>query len=235
MTRTPDDVDEAQLSASLGYRFTHRALALEALTHRSWCAENDGGTSNERLELLGDSVLGLVVTDHIFRTYVELSEGDLARIRASLVNTTTLADLAEEIGLGRFLLLGRGEHLSGGREKPSILADALEAVIGAIYIESGQEAAGEFVLRLLGSRVPDAADGPGDFDAKTRLQELVAGRGDGTTVAYVLEESGPDHAKAFRAEVLIDGDVLGSGEGKSKKRAEQVAAREACARLTTSS
>lgn len=212
----------------LGYEFSDPELLETALRHRSWCAENEGGPSNERLELLGDAVLGLAVTAHIYEQHPELSEGDLARMRASLVNTTVLAEVATEIELGAELSLGRGENLSGGREKHSILADGLEAVFGAVFVEAGNDVASHLILRLLGDRVGEAAQGPGGFDAKTQLQELVARRGNGASVSYRLTESGPDHAKSFEAEVVVGDQVMGRGHGRSKKRAEQMAARQAC-------
>lgn len=206
-------------------------LLREALAHRSWCAENPEQPSNERLEFLGDAVLGLVVTDHIFGSYPDMAEGDLAKIRAALVNATTLSEVAEEIGLGEALMLGKGELASGGREKPSILADALEAVIGAIYLDAGHGAATRTTLDLLGPRVEMAASGPEGHDAKTRLQELVA-RSGGDRPDYSVTDHGPDHAKTFSAEVSVDGRVMGEGTGRSKKQAEQEAARVAFDQLS---
>jgi ribonuclease-3 len=194
------------------------------MAHRSWCAETPGVKSNERLEFLGDAVLGLVVTDHIFRTYPELPEGELAKVRAAVVNAGALAELAAELDLGRALHLGKGEDASGGREKPSILADAMEAVIGAVYIDGGYDAARSLIMGLLGDRIEEAAAGPGGQDFKTRLQELAAQRFD-QLPQYAVADEGPDHAKRFVATVRIAGDVRGSGEGRSKKQAEQAAAR----------
>jgi ribonuclease-3 len=194
--------------------------------HRSWCAENPGHPSNERLEFLGDAVLGLVVTDHIYRTYPDLPEGELAKVRASVVSAAALSEVATELGLGEALLLGKGEDGSGGREKPSILADALEAVIGALYLEGGWSAAGQLVLDLMGDRIAEASVGPGGQDYKTRLQEVVA-RHFTELPRYVLTNEGPDHAKRFFAEVRIGGTVRGWGQGRSKKQAEASAARDA--------
>jgi ribonuclease-3 len=194
------------------------------MAHRSWCAETPGVKSNERLEFLGDAVLGLVVTDHIFRTYPELPEGELAKVRAAVVNAGALAELAAELDLGRALHLGKGEDASGGREKPSILADAMEAVIGAVYIDGGYDAARSLIMGLLGDRIEEAAAGPGGQDFKTLLQELAAQRFD-QLPQYAVDDEGPDHAKRFFATVRIAGDVRGSGEGRSKKQAEQAAAR----------
>jgi ribonuclease-3 len=196
------------------------------MAHRSWCAETPGEGSNERLEFLGDAVLGLVVTDHLFRTYPDLPEGELAKVRASVVNAEALAEVASELGLGTALLLGKGEDASGGREKPSILADAMEAVIGAVYLDGGWEAAAELIMRLLGERVEEGAAGPGGQDYKTRLQELAARQFD-QLPRYEVSDEGPDHAKHFFATVHVGGVQRGSGEGRSKKQAEQQAARQA--------
>jgi len=196
------------------------------MAHRSWCAETAGETSNERLEFLGDAVLGLVVTDHLFLTYPELPEGELAKVRASVVNSEALAEVAAELSLGDALLLGKGEDSSGGREKPSILADAMEAVIGAVYLDGGWEPAAELVMGLLGDRIEEAAAGPGGQDYKTRLQELAARKFE-QLPRYEVTDEGPDHAKRFFAIVLLGGVQRGRGEGRSKKQAEQGAAREA--------
>jgi ribonuclease-3 len=202
------------------------ALLALAVAHRSWSSETPGAHSNERLEFLGDAVLGLVVTDHIYRTYPDLAEGQLAQLRAGVVNAAVLAQVAEHLSLGDVLLLGKGEDSSGGREKLSILADAMEAVIGAVFLDGGWEAAKEVVLQLFGERIKEAAAGPGGEDYKTRLQEVVAGRFD-QLPRYVVTSTGPDHAKAFAATVYVDGDVRGAGDGRSKKQAEQAAAKAA--------
>jgi ribonuclease III len=214
----------------LGRPFGDRELLARAMAHRSWCAEVPGNLSNERLEFLGDAVLGLVVTDYLYRTYPDLPEGQLAQVRASVVNAEALAEVAEEIDLGSELLLGKGEDASGGREKPSILSDAMEAVIGAVYIDGGWEAAEELVMRLLGERIIEGAAGPGGHDYKTRLQEHCARVYD-ELPRYHHDSEGPDHAKRFVATVSIKGEVVGRGEGRSKKQAEQAAAREAWAHL----
>jgi ribonuclease-3 len=205
-------------------RFADETLLARALAHRSWCAEHAGTPSNERLEFLGDAVLGLVVTDHIFRTYPALPEGELAKVRATVVSAAALAEVAAELELGEAVLLGKGEAQSGGREKPSILADALEAVIGATYLDGGWAAAAELVLGLLGSRIAEAAVGPGGQDYKTRLQELSARRFEALP-SYDIQDEGPDHAKRFVASVVVGGRRRGRGEGRSKKQAEQAAAR----------
>jgi ribonuclease-3 len=198
--------------------------------HRSWCAEHAGWASNERLEFLGDSVLGIVVTDHLFRTYPELPEGALAKVRASVVSAAALSEVAVELRLGEALLLGKGEDSSGGREKPSILADALEAVLGVVYIVAGPRAAATLVLHLLLDRITEAASGPGGQDYKTRLQELAA-RVLESSPRYEVVDDGPDHAKLFFATVRVDGVAHGAGEGRSKKQAELAAARDAWEKL----
>jgi len=205
-------------------------LLRQAHCHRSWCAENPGTLSNERLEFLGDAVLGLVVTDHLYRTYSDMPEGELAKVRASVVNSAALAELAVELQVGEALLLGKGEDQSGGREKPSILADATEALIGAVYLDKGYEMAEAMVMRLLGERIEVAAAGPGGQDYKTRLQELCARTFDQLPV-YSLRDEGPDHAKQFEAVVNVHGRPHGYGRGRSKKQAEQAAAKEAWERL----
>ena len=198
----------------------------QALTHRSWCAEVLGEESNERLEFLGDAVLQMVVTDHIYRSYPGLPEGELAKVRASVVNAASLAQVAGSLRLGQALRLGKGEDASGGRQKPSILADALEAVIGGIYLDQGMEAASELVMRLLGPAISEAAAGPGGRDYKTRLQELAAQRF-AEVPSYAVTAEGPDHAKRFFARVRIGGREWGEGDGRSKKQAEQEAAKAA--------
>jgi ribonuclease-3 len=212
------------LAERLGRRFLDPDLLLRALAHRSWCAETEGAASNERLEFLGDAVLGLVVTDHLFRAYPDLPEGELAKVRSSLVNSEALAEVAGNLDVGDALLLGKGEGASGGREKPSILADAMEAVIGAVYLDGGWEAAAQLVLGLLAERIEEAAAGPGGQDYKTRLQELAARRFE-QLPRYEVDDEGPDHAKRFFARVYLTGKLAGRGEGRSKKQAEQAAAR----------
>jgi ribonuclease III len=220
------------LAERLGWEVADDDLLTRSMSHRSWCAESPGALSNERLEFLGDAVLGLVVTDHLFRTYPTLPEGELAKVRASVVNSAALAEVAGVLDIGDALLLGKGEGQSGGREKPSILADAMEAVIGAVYMDRGWGAAADLVMRLLGDRIEEAAAGPGGQDYKTRLQELCARRFDDLP-QYEVTDEGPDHAKRFDAVVRVGGVVKGSGEGRSKKQAEQAAARMAWERLSS--
>lgn len=217
---------QAALEDALGYRFRERTLMEQALSHRSYCAENPGTESNERLEFLGDSVLGLVVTRYVYDRYPDQPEGELAKVRAAVVNAATLAELAVEIDLGRALRLGRGEDASGGRVKASILADAMEAVIAAVYLDADFATVETAVLALLEDRIVEEAVGPGGRDFKTRLQELAAQRYD-QVPRYQIRDEGPDHAKWFHATVALGGDTWGTGEGRSKKQAEQAAARAA--------
>lgn len=223
------DVSMSSLQEILGLQIDSGLLEL-ALTHRSFAYENGGLPTNERLEFLGDSILGQAVTVMLYRTYPDLSEGDLAKRRASLVSTAALAEIARGIGLGAFVRLGRGETLTGGRDKSSILADTVEALIGAVYLDTGGVAATEFVLRLLQPMLRD----PGHFgismDPKTSLQETAASLGAGVPV-YTVAESGPDHAKVFVATVTVGTSVTATGEGSSKKHAEMAAALEAWTRL----
>jgi ribonuclease-3 len=216
----------AALADQLGWEVTDAALFLQALAHRSWCAEHPGSEPNERLEFLGDAVLGLIVTDYLYRAYPELPEGELAKSRAAVVNSASLAAVASELHLGEGLMLGRGEDSSGGRRKPSILADAMEAVIGAVYLDAGYTVAERVVLGLLGDRLREAASGPGEEDYKTRLQEACA-QANEDLPTYRITGTGPDHAKVFTAEVFVGGQRAGRGEGRSKKQAEQMAARHA--------
>ena len=194
-----------------------------SLTHRSFAYENGGLPTNERLEFLGDSVLGLVVTEALYRLHPQLAEGQLAKMRAAVVNARALADVARELDLGSHLRLGRGEEITGGRDKSSILADTLEAVIGAVYLERGLVVAEALIHRLFDPVIERAAGLGAGLDWKTSLQELTSALDLGTP-EYAVEESGPDHAKAFRARVLLDREEYGDGRGRSKKEAEQQAA-----------
>ena len=199
------------------------ALLERALTHRSYAYENGGLPTNERLEFLGDAVLGLVVTDALFREYPDLPEGQLAKLRAAVVNMRALAGVARGLHLGDFVRLGRGEEGTGGRDKSSILADTLEAVIGAVYIERGLTEASGLVHRLFDPVIARSARLGAGLDWKTSLQELTAAEVLGVP-EYHVDESGPDHQKSFRAVVRVGGREYGSGEGSSKKEAEQQAA-----------
>jgi ribonuclease-3 len=199
------------------------ALLERALTHRSYAYEHGGLPTNERLEFLGDSVLGLVVTDALYTRHPDLAEGSLAKLRASVVSTRALAGVARELGLGKWMRLGKGEDVTGGRDKPSILADTMEAVIGAVYIERGLVGATALVRTLFDPLMEAAAMDGAALDWKTALQELTAARGLGVP-DYAITESGPDHAKAFVARAVVAGEERGQGAGKSKKEAEQQAA-----------
>lgn len=222
----PIDDPRATLCSRLGYRFADPSLLELSLRHRSWCAENGSVASNERLEFLGDAVLGLVVTDHLFRSAPGSSEGVLARRRSELVSATALAQVARSVGLGDALLLGKGEESTGGRTKTSILADAMEGVLGAVYLDGGIGAATAVVLRLLDERIAGVIAGDVASDHKSRLQELAAQRY-AELPRYEITEDGPEHEKEFRAVVRLRGEVRGSGRGRTKKEAEQAAAREA--------
>jgi ribonuclease-3 len=201
-----------------------------ALCHRSYCAEVPGQESNERLEFLGDAVLGVIVTEHLYRRQPELPEGDLARIRALVVSAEALAPVAAELGLGAALLLGRGEDASGGRAKPSILADALEAVIGALFLSGGMDKTRPILLELLGEELDRAARKHELGDAKNRLQEMCSRLGV-EPPCYAVSEQGPEHAKRFAAEVRVATGVVGRGRGSSKKQAERAAAEDAIGAL----
>jgi ribonuclease-3 len=218
------------LDRALGVRFTDAHLRETALTHRSYAFEQALAVNNERLEFLGDSVLGLVVTDLAFRSYPELPEGQLAKLRAAIVNMQALADVARGLQIGELILLGKGEEQSGGHDKSSILADALEAIFGAVYLDAGLDVARELIERLFRPRMEAYVRGEGDRDFKTLLQELASQR-ERSLPSYEVREQGPDHEKEFTAVALIGGERLGAGTGRTKKEAEQQAAREAYERL----
>lgn len=217
----------ASLYERLGYRFVEPALLELALTHRSWASEHGGVEHNERLEFLGDSVLGVIVTDHLYHLDPHLAEGAMAKARAAVVSAEPLARVAASLDIGDHVRLGKGELATGGRSKPSILADALEAVIGAVYLDGGWPPAARLVLHRFGSLLAEAAMEPGRLDFKTRLQEEIAARFEDVAPHYAVNEEGPDHDKRFTALVSVAGDVLGIGAGKSKKQAQQAAARAA--------
>jgi ribonuclease-3 len=219
----PADADlTGRLADAIGVSID-AGLAQRALTHRSYAYENGGLPTNERLEFLGDSVLGLVVTDTLFRTHPELPEGQLAKLRAAVVNMRALADVSRDLSLGDVVRLGRGEETTGGRDKSSILADTLEAVIGAVYIDQGLEVAADLVHRLFDPLIDEAATLGAGLDWKTSLQELTATAALGVP-EYVVSEAGPDHEKVFTAVVQVGGEAYGEGSGRSKKEAEQEAA-----------
>ncbi|TQF67141.1 ribonuclease III [Rhodococcus spelaei] len=213
------------LLAALGVVLDEPLLTL-ALTHRSYAYENGGLPTNERLEFLGDSVLGLTITETLYVAHPDKSEGELAKIRASIVNMHALAEVARELGeggLGAHLLLGKGEEMTGGRDKPSILADGMESLLGAVHLQHGIDTARTVVRTLFAGLLERAPKLGAGLDWKTSLQELTAERGDGVP-SYEISATGPDHDKEFTATVVVAGNPLGVGIGRSKKEAEQKAA-----------
>lgn len=216
-----------RIEATLGHSFSDPSLLRRALIHRSFAAEESLDKSYERLEFLGDAVLQLAVTHFLFTEYPGLTEGEMAKVRAGVVNEKTLAELARAVEIGPLVLLGRGEAQTGGADKDSILSDVVESVIGAIYLEAGFETTKRLVLEHWAPIIRDRATAPGEADYKTRLQEILAQQG--MRPRYEIAEEGPEHAKVFTAHVFADGRVLGSGVGTSKKRAEQAAAAAAAA------
>ena len=231
MSSAPVEVTLETLDRALGVSFRDAELRQAALTHRSYAFEQGLTVTNERLEFLGDSVLGLVVTDMAYRSYPDMPEGQLAKLRAAIVNMQALADVARSLGIGDVVLLGKGEEQSGGRDKASILADALEAVFGAAYLDLGLDRARDLIERLFRPRMEAYVRGEGDRDYKTILQEI-ASQELRSIPDYRVVERGPDHEKEFTATVHVGGEPLGTGTGRSKKEAEQQAAREAHARIT---
>ncbi len=211
------------LRAALGEPELAAELLERALTHRSYAYEHGGLPTNERLEFLGDSVLGVVVTDTLYRAHPDLSEGRLAKLRAAVVNARALAEVANTIGLGQYVKLGRGEETTGGRAKASILSDTVEAVIGAVYLSGGFDVASRLVHLLFDPLMETAAGLGAGLDWKTSLQELSAAHSLGVP-EYVIEDEGPDHEKTFTAQVEVGGNRYGHGTGRSKKEAEQEAA-----------
>ncbi len=238
-TRTPLTVDDAErvarleerLGAPIGDRFT----ALAALTHKSWVNEHrgEGAEDNERLEFLGDAVIDLVVSEYLMSRFPLAREGDLSKLRAAVVDEAGLASMSRTLGLGELLRLGRGEEMTGGREKVSLLADAMEAVIAAVFLDRGLAGAHALVARFLGDAYAQAESGALDRDWKTQLQELGQARHRASPRYRVVAEVGPDHSKVFEIEVELRGAVLGRGSGRSKKDAEQAAARLALGLLAT--
>ncbi len=228
--------DFARLETDLGHTFADRSLLDRALTHRSVSPEPGSAAplgDNEQLEFLGDAILGMLVSEELLRAFPDWSEGQLSKSRARLVNESSLAATARQIDLGRYLRLGRGEEKTGGREKPALLADALEAVVAAVYLDAGLEVARDFVRRALVAGALEAeAASPGRSDHKSALQELLQAGGRGQAEYRVVEESGPDHRKTFRIEVRASG-VTATGTGRTKKEAEQDAARSVLERLGT--
>ncbi|MDT4934192.1 MAG: ribonuclease [Pseudonocardiales bacterium] len=228
-----ESTDQSELAKALGVAVDPELLR-RALTHRSYAYEHGGLPHNERLEFLGDAVLGIIVTDTLYRAHPDLPEGKLAKLRASVVNMRALADIARGIGptgLGAFIRLGRGEEVTGGKDKSSILADTVEAVLGAVYLEHGIEGAARVVHALFDSLMYDVANSGAGLDWKTTLQELTAERGLGVP-EYVMSSEGPDHAKTFTARAAVAGRTFDACTGRSKKEAEQAAAETAWRALT---
>ena len=225
--------DASEVHNRLGESFSQGSLMEQAFVHRSYLNENPlfTGPSNERLEFLGDALLGFIVAEKLYKEFPDLPEGSLTEIRASLVCRDTLAELASSLRLGDRLLLGQGEEMNRGRSKPGNLSNAMEALIGALYLEQGLEATRTFVMAQLKPHLDRAKAGQIVPNYKAMLQEFVQGQGRPTPVYRLVEARGPDHDRQFTAEILVEGEVLGVGEGKSKKTAENQAARAAWARL----
>jgi ribonuclease-3 len=223
----------AQLTARLGLDIRQELLEL-AFTHRSFAYENGLDETNERLEFLGDSVLGLVVTEELYIKYPDLDESRLSPLRSGIVNMRALAEIARSLELGQYIRIGKGEELTGGRDKNSLLADSLEALIGAIYLSQGFSETQRIVRNLIGETLESAMSKGAGLDGKTSLQELAAAR-KLTAPEYQVTESGPDHDKTFLATAIVGGDAIATGEGKSKREAEQIAARIAYEKLTADS
>jgi len=215
------------LKEKIGISWRDESLLRQALTHGSYAYEHPGVANNQRLEFLGDAVLEVVVSDYLYRSFPGKSEGELTRLRAAIVCEPSLARVASGLGMGEALFMGRGEILSGGRERSSILSDAFEAVLGAVYLDQGLTVAAEFALSKLKVVIDDILEGRQERDYKTELQELLQRRSPENVSYVILKEEGPDHAKSFTAGVFYRGECLGKGEGRSKKEAEQRAAREA--------
>ena len=219
------------LTSQLGISISPELLEL-AFTHRSFAYESGAKETNERLEFLGDSVLGLIVTEELYLRYPDLDESRLSPLRSGIVNMRALADIARTLDLGRYIRLGKGEEVTGGRDKNSLLADALEALIGAIYLELGFASTPEVVRSLINETLENAMAKGAGLDGKTALQELVSSLGKGT-LEYQVTETGPDHDKSFTALAMVSGEAIAEGIGKSKREAEQSAARLAYEILAT--
>jgi ribonuclease-3 len=222
----------SDIQQRIAYQFSNIALLERALTHKSYANENRVPYHNERMEFLGDAVLNLAVSEYLMRTCPDSTEGDLSRLRAAVVSEPALAAIAREIGLGSYILLGRGEEQTGGRDKDSLLANCLEALIASIYLDTGKEAAEAFVIRFFGDMIKKTCTSRGILDNKTELQELCQERLKQLPEYKVVSETGPDHQKQFEVEVWIKGRLSGRGIGRSKKEAEQRAAKEALEKLT---
>lgn len=229
-------MDYKHFEKVIGYKFKDKNLLLEALTHSSYSNErrSENAQNNERLEFLGDAVLSIAISERLFKQYSELPEGELTKIRAKVVCEATLSDCAKRLKLGEAMRFGRGEEMTGGRQRASILADAFEALIAAIYLDNGMETAARFVYKEMEKSLQDAISGKVFLDYKTHLQELIQAQRDNRIRYEIVREEGPDHSKIFHTQVLLNEEVVGAGQGRSKKEAEQEAARAAIATLEIS-
>lgn len=225
----------SDIQQKIAYAFRNPDLLERALTHKSYANENRLSYHNERMEFLGDAVLNLLVSEYLMKACPDSTEGDLSRLRAAVVSEPTLAVIAREIGLGDYILLGRGEEQTGGRNKDSLIADCLEALIASVYLDGGQDVSGEFILRFFEDTIKKTCASGGIIDYKTELQELCQERLKQLPEYRIASESGPDHQKQFEVELFIKGQTYGRGAGKSKKEAEQRAAKEALEKLTARS
>ena len=223
---------QEDIQQRISYAFKNKELLERALTHKSYANENKVLAHNERMEFLGDAVLNLVVSEYLMQTCPDANEGDLSRLRAAIVSEPALAEVARSIGLGAYLLLGKGEDQTGGRNKESLLANSLEALIAAVYLDGRMEATETFILRFFDDSIKKACALRVTLDYKTELQELCQDRLKQLPEYRVISETGPDHQKQFEVELSVKGDVYGRGIGKSKKEAEQRAAKEALGKFT---
>lgn len=224
-----------KLEQRIGYAFTNRDILKEALTHSSYANErrHEDRRNNERLEFLGDSVLGIVISDHLFQTYPNLPEGELTKIRSKVVCETTLGECSRKLGLGTFMFFGKGEEMTGGRDRTSILADAFEAMIAGIYLDGGFNQARQFIMRHMTQKIEDAVAGKVFLDYKTHLQELVQVNKNNRIRYEIIREEGPDHSKVFHTQVKLNDEIIGTGVGRSKKESEQEAAKMAIREVKT--
>ncbi|EPR12830.1 ribonuclease III [Ruminiclostridium papyrosolvens] len=235
MEQTDYDNSISELENIIGHNFKNKDVIFAAITHSSFANEKKAKKLkyNERLEFLGDSVLGLIISEYLFQKRPNLPEGELSVTRAKIVCENSLSQCATDISLGKYLLLGKGEELSGGREKISLLSDAFEALIGALYIDGGFETAKVFVYKYMDKIIKSCIEGKLFYDYKTQLQELVQQNGEQQISYIVTDQFGPDHNKTFITEVKINGAIQGQGKGHSKKEAEQNAAKDALNNLKT--
>jgi ribonuclease III len=225
----------SDIQERISHRFTDAELLERALTHKSYANENRVSDHNERLEFLGDAVLNLVISEYLMKACPDSTEGDLSRLRAAVVSEPALAAISRAIGLGKYILLGRGEEQTGGRDKDSLLANCLEALIASVYLDAGRDAVQSFIIRFFEEAIKKSCTARGTLDYKTEIQELCQERLKQLPEYRVVSETGPDHQKRFTVELFVKGEVYGSGVGKSKKEAEQKAAKEALEKLSINS